>query len=63
MAHDADYGLMLWDGLSIGTLNSMRAMKNRKKGFCVVVDGTLYDEENSDIAINALDLFNNPVGY
>jgi hypothetical protein len=54
MAHDADYGLMIWDGLSIGTLNSMKAMKDRNKRFCVVVDGTLYDERNSDMVINAL---------
>jgi hypothetical protein len=54
MAHDADCGLMIWDGLSIGTLNAIKEMKNRNKGFCLVVDGTLYDEENSDIAINRL---------
>jgi hypothetical protein len=54
MANDADYALMIWDGLSIGTLNNIKEMKNRNKGFCVVVDGTLYDEDNSDIAINAL---------
>jgi hypothetical protein len=54
MAHDADYGLMIWDGLSIETLNTIKAMKNKHKGFCVVVDGTLYDEENSDMVINTL---------
>ena len=54
MADDADCGLMIWDGLSIGTLNVIKEMKNRNKGFCLVVDGTLYDEENSDMAINRL---------
>jgi hypothetical protein len=54
MACNADYGLMIWDGVSIGTLNSIKEMKNRNKGFCVVVDGTLYEEEESDIIINTL---------
>jgi hypothetical protein len=54
MANDADYGLMIWDGLSVGTLNTIKEMKNRNKGFCVVVDGMFYDEDDSDIVINTL---------
>jgi hypothetical protein len=54
MADDADCALMLWDGVSIGTLNVIKAMKNRNKRCCVVVDGTLYDEEDSDVAVNTL---------
>jgi hypothetical protein len=54
MADDADYGLMLWDGVSIETLNAIKEMKNRNKGFSVVLDRTLIDEATSDIIINTL---------
>jgi hypothetical protein len=52
LAHDADYGLMIWNGLSIGTLNTIKAMKDSNKRFDVVLDGAIYDEENIDILIN-----------
>jgi hypothetical protein len=54
MAYDADCALMIWDGLSIEALNIIKAMKDRNKGVCVIVDGVFYDEENSDIIINKL---------
>jgi hypothetical protein len=54
MADDADCGLMLWDGLSIETLNVIKVMKNKNKRFCVVLDGALYAEDDSDIVINTL---------
>jgi hypothetical protein len=49
-----DSAVMIWDGLNIETLNSIKAMKDRNKGVCVIVDGVFYDEENSDIIINKL---------
>jgi hypothetical protein len=52
MAKDADYGLMIWDGLSLGTLNNIKEMKNRNKRFYVVLDGLIIDEKNIDIIIN-----------
>jgi hypothetical protein len=52
MAHDADYGLMIWDGLSMKTLNAIKEMKNSNKGFHVVLDETIFDEETADIIIN-----------
>jgi hypothetical protein len=52
MTNDTDYGLMIWDGLSIETLNNIKEMKNRNKRFYVVLDGTALDENNIDIIIN-----------
>jgi hypothetical protein len=52
MAHEADYGLMIWDGLSIKTLNNIKELKNSNKGFHVVLDGAIFDEETVDIVIN-----------
>jgi hypothetical protein len=52
MANDADYGLMVWDGLSIGTLNNIREMKNRNKKFYVVLKEMVIDEKDIDTIIN-----------
>jgi hypothetical protein len=52
MAQDADYGLMIWDGTSLGTLNNIKEMKNRKKRFYVILDRLIFDEENIDTIIN-----------
>jgi hypothetical protein len=49
-----DPAVITWDGLNIEILNSIKAMKDRNKGVCVIVDGVFYDEENSDIIINKL---------
>jgi hypothetical protein len=54
MAEDADCALILWDGLSIAALNTIKEMKNRNRGFCIVLDGTLYDGEKSDVLMNTL---------
>ena len=39
MAQEADYGLMIWDGKSPGTLNNMREMAQLGKKFVVIRDG------------------------
>jgi hypothetical protein len=36
MAHDADYGLMVWDGKSKGTQNNMQTMTALGKRFVVM---------------------------
>lgn len=41
MAQDADYGLMIWDGKSPGTLNNMREMAQLGKKFAVIRDGQI----------------------
>lgn len=41
MARDADYGLMIWDGKSKGTLNNIMTMKQLNKKFFVVNNGRL----------------------
>jgi len=53
MAHDADYGLMIWDGESQGTLNNILTMKSNKKKFMVIMENMLVDGNNIDRLINA----------
>jgi hypothetical protein len=55
MAKDADYGLMIWDGLSPGTLNNIKEMKSRNKRFYVILEGMIIDEKDVDIIINMRD--------
>ncbi|GHV86205.1 hypothetical protein AGMMS50230_18130 [Spirochaetia bacterium] len=51
MAKDSDYGLMIWDGESKGTLNNIIIMKNENKRFFVILDGLVVDERNIDTII------------
>jgi hypothetical protein len=51
MAEDSDYGLMIWDGQSPGTLNNIKEMKKRSKRFFVILDGIVIDEKNIDAFI------------
>lgn len=46
MANDADYGLMIWDGKSEGTLNNISIMQTKKKKFFVVIEELLVDEKH-----------------
>lgn len=46
MAQDADYGLMIWDGKSPGTLNNMRMMARRGKKFIVVYEGSILSKQS-----------------
>jgi hypothetical protein len=48
MAKDSDYGLMIWDGKSKGTLNNILNMKNESKRCFVILDGLVVDERNID---------------
>jgi len=52
MAHDADYGLMIWDGQSQGTLNNILTMKSENKKFFVIVKELLVDDEHIDPVID-----------
>jgi hypothetical protein len=52
MAKDADYGLMIWDGISRGTFNNIKEMRNMNKRFYVVVDGKVVDEKNINTIID-----------
>jgi hypothetical protein len=51
MAEDSDYGLMIWDGQSLGTLNNIKKMKNSNKRFFVILNGRIIDEKNIDTLI------------
>jgi len=52
MAKDSDYGLMIWDGKSKGTLNNIKEMKKKKKRFYVVSNGKIMDDKNIDKIVN-----------
>ncbi|MFA5518694.1 MAG: hypothetical protein WDA74_05500 [Spirochaetota bacterium] len=52
MANDADFGLMIWDGKSEGTLNNISMMKLRNKRFFVVIDEMIIDEKRIDSFLN-----------
>jgi hypothetical protein len=52
MAKDSDYGLMIWDGKSQGTLNNIEEMKKENKRFFVVLDGVIIDDTNIDSLID-----------
>ena len=71
MARDADYGLMIWDGKSKGTLGNIKEMKEQNKNFYVISNREIIDDKNIDSRINnktpqkttqrVLDLFKNSV--
>jgi hypothetical protein len=48
MAKDADYGLMIWDGQSKGTLNNIQNMKAANKRFFVILGGTVIKDTDFD---------------
>lgn len=52
MANDTDYGLMIWDGESKGTLNNILLMKNLNKQFLVVIDGMIINNKQIDSILN-----------
>lgn len=46
MANYADYGLMIWDGKSKGTMNNISIMKSQNKKFFVIIGEMIVDEKN-----------------
>jgi len=52
MANDADYGLMIWDGKSEGTLNNISMMKSNNKRFFVFTEEKIVDEKHVDSLVN-----------
>lgn len=48
MAEDADYGLMIWDNKSKGTLKNIEEMKKLDKRFFVVLNDFIVDEKHVD---------------
>ena len=48
MADDADYGLMIWDGKSKGTLKNIEEMKKNNKKFLVILNELVVDEKHFD---------------
>lgn len=52
MAQKADYGLMIWDGKSPGTLKNMREMENRGKKFVVICRGEILSKQEVAAQLN-----------
>ncbi|MDR3243900.1 MAG: hypothetical protein LBT79_04045 [Elusimicrobiota bacterium] len=52
MAKEADYGLMIWDGQSKGTLNNIQNMKSVNKRFFVILDGMVIRDSDIDSLIS-----------
>lgn len=52
MAIDSDYGLMIWDGESKGTLSNIQEMKNRNKRFFVIMKDILVIDKNVESIMN-----------
>jgi hypothetical protein len=52
MAKDADYGLMIWDGQSKGTLNNIYNMKAANKKFFVILNGMIAKDDNIDYLLS-----------
>lgn len=48
MANDTDFGLMIWDGKSKGTLNNVLVMKEKNKRFFLIVEEVVVTEKNVD---------------
>lgn len=46
MANDADYGLMIWDGVSEGTLKNINVMQSKNKKFFVVTKEIVIDDKH-----------------
>lgn len=55
MANDADYGLMMWDGKSEGTLNNVLMMQQKSKRFFVIIDELMVDEKHVDLILKMKD--------
>jgi len=56
MVKDTDYGLMIWDGKSKGTLNNIKNMFAAKKKFCVILDGNIITDKEIDaiLSVNSI---------
>ena len=53
MAKDADYGLMIWDNKSKGTLSNIKEMKKNNKQFFVILNDLIIDEKHIDRILEA----------
>ncbi len=53
MANDADYGLMIWDNKSKGTLSNIIEMKKNNKQFFVILNDLIIDEKHIDRILEA----------
>jgi len=48
MVKDTNFGLMIWDKKSKGTLNNIKNMSAAKKKFFVILDGKIKTDEEID---------------
>ena len=52
MSIDADFGLMIWDGKSKGTLNNIRMMQNLGKSFIVIKNNVQLENDKLNSSIH-----------
>jgi hypothetical protein len=51
MAKDADYGLMIWDGKSKGTLANINEMKKQRKSFYIIKGDEIINDKKTNSKI------------
>jgi len=52
MSVDSDFGFMIWDGKSKGTLNNIRLMKAQNKQFRVVINNEIVSENKLNFYVS-----------
>lgn len=57
MAKEADYGLMIWDNKSKGTLSNIKEMKKCNKRFFVILNDLIVNEKHIDEILKTRDSY------
>ncbi len=57
MAKEADYGLMIWDNKSKGTLSNIKEMKKYNKQFFVIFNDLIVNEKHIDKILKTRDSY------
>ena len=57
MAKEADYGLMIWDNKSKGTLSNIKEMKKYNKQFFVILNDLIVNEKHIDEILKTRDSY------
>ncbi|MDR0306486.1 MAG: hypothetical protein LBI42_06585 [Chitinispirillales bacterium] len=55
MVADTDYGLMIWDGKSKGTLNNIKAMQEAQKKFYVILEEMVVPSDRIDSVLDIIE--------
>lgn len=60
MVADTDYGLMIWDGKSKGTLNNIKAMQEAQKKFYVILEEMVVPSDDIDSILRIIETNKEP---